>query len=150
MADGAQEHGIELLELIDRAVGQDFAGSLVALAGNQQIACRNVSGTIIACDRLASVLPRMGYGAASCTAAASGGCACSAIVKQTGLVGLVSPYAQSSGTYKTSDYMLTTDDVAQTCPRTRLAATTPTCSSTQAHCRCSGFDLLLASEPDAG
>ena len=32
MADGAEEHGIELLELLERAVGQDLAGPLVALA----------------------------------------------------------------------------------------------------------------------
>jgi hypothetical protein len=30
MPDGAEEHGIELLELFERAVGQDLAGSLVA------------------------------------------------------------------------------------------------------------------------
>jgi hypothetical protein len=33
MADGAQKNGVELLELFQRAVGQDLAGALVALAG---------------------------------------------------------------------------------------------------------------------
>jgi hypothetical protein len=32
VADGTQEHGIELLELLDPAVGQNPAGPLVALA----------------------------------------------------------------------------------------------------------------------
>jgi hypothetical protein len=32
MADGAQKNGVELLELFQRAVGQDLAGALVALA----------------------------------------------------------------------------------------------------------------------
>jgi hypothetical protein len=32
MADGAQEDGVELLELFDRNVGQDLAGALVALS----------------------------------------------------------------------------------------------------------------------
>ena len=34
MADGAEEHGIELPELFDRAVGQDLAGLQVALAAS--------------------------------------------------------------------------------------------------------------------
>jgi hypothetical protein len=34
MADGAQKDGIELLELLQRAVRQDLAGALVALTGS--------------------------------------------------------------------------------------------------------------------
>jgi hypothetical protein len=35
LCHGAQEHGIELLEFLNRAVGQDLAGALVALAGER-------------------------------------------------------------------------------------------------------------------
>ena len=35
MADCAQKNGVELLELFQRAVGQDLAGALVALAGER-------------------------------------------------------------------------------------------------------------------
>jgi hypothetical protein len=37
MADGAQENGVEFLELFDRTVGQDLAGALVALTSKNDV-----------------------------------------------------------------------------------------------------------------
>ena len=39
MADGAQKNGVEFLELFQRTVGKNFAGTLVALTGFFNAGC---------------------------------------------------------------------------------------------------------------
>ena len=95
--------------------GTYFDGTTTS--GNEQItlpaSCLIVAGTAVTCEKLAPVFSALGYLATTCTADVSGGCSCSATVDQIGGVGLVSPYAQSSGTFKTSGNVVTTDDFAQ-------------------------------------
>ena len=86
-------------------------------SGNEQIilpaSCLTVSGTAITCQGFTSLLAALGYEAVSCTGVAGGGCTCSASVAQTGGTGLVSIDAQTSGTYKASGNVVTTDGVAR-------------------------------------
>jgi hypothetical protein len=74
--------------------------------------CLLVSGTTLTCERLDSVPGLLGYDSVSCKPLASGGCTCSAIPKQAGWPGLLSPAAWTQGTYTTSGATLTLDDEA--------------------------------------
>jgi len=75
--------------------------------------CLQISGTTTTCDRIGGVLTGAGYDSVSCTAAASGGCTCSATVKQTGWMGMVSFDASTSGEYTTSGTEVTLDSEAR-------------------------------------
>jgi hypothetical protein len=61
---------------------------------------------------MASLLLALGYSTASCSPLASEGCACAATIAQAGGLGLISPYAQTSGEYATSGNVVTTDEPA--------------------------------------
>jgi hypothetical protein len=86
-------------------------------SGTEQLtlpaSCLNVSGTTVACAQISEVLQVFGYDLVTCTAATSGGCKCPATVKQTGGIGLVSYDPQTSGDYKTSGNLITTDGNTQ-------------------------------------
>jgi hypothetical protein len=81
--------------------------------GSDQItlpaSCLQISGTITTCDRIGSVLGVFGYDTASCAAIANGECACTASVRQTGGLGLVSLDVSTSGSYTVAGSVLTTD-----------------------------------------
>jgi hypothetical protein len=84
--------------------------------GSEQItlaaSCLVISSTPVTCGAMASLLPALGYSAASCSPLASGGCACTATIAQTGGLGLVSLFAQTSGDYTTSGNVVATDEPA--------------------------------------
>jgi hypothetical protein len=83
-------------------------------SGDEQLtlpsSCLELSGTTVSCKAIGGVLQAFGYDVVNCAAAASGGCTCSATVKQSGGIGSISPYAQGGGTYTTSANIVTTDD----------------------------------------
>lgn len=72
-------------------------------AGDSQIQlppeCLNVSGTTTTCDRLDGALQALGYASVTCADAASGGCTCTATVRQTGGMAFVVLGAPASGMY---------------------------------------------------
>ena len=71
------------------------------------VACLTLSGAPVTCDRLASVMAGGYYATATCTAAASGGCSCSATVNQSGSIGQVSTDPQTTGNYTTGNNAVT-------------------------------------------
>jgi len=72
-------------------------------------ACLNYSGTKITCDRVALPLQAVGYSSVTCTAAADGGCNCSATVEQHGGLGLPSADPQTNGNFTTANNAITFD-----------------------------------------
>jgi hypothetical protein len=82
--------------------------------GNEQFplaaGCLSYSGTTLTCDQSSALLQAVGYSSASCTKAASGGCACSASVEQSGGVGIVSTTASTSGHFTTASNAITIDN----------------------------------------
>jgi hypothetical protein len=85
-------------------------------SGTQQLtlpaSCLLVAGTTTTCERIGSVVQSAGYDSVSCKALASGGCACTAIVKQVGWPGLVTVEPPTSGKYATSGTTITLDGEA--------------------------------------
>ncbi len=81
--------------------------------GNEQIAlvaaCRSYSGATLTCDQVAQFVQNLGYSTVSCTAAAGGGCTCSATVQQAGSLGVASASPSASGNFSTSGNTLTID-----------------------------------------
>jgi hypothetical protein len=76
--------------------------------------CLVISGTTVSCVSMGSLLGgSLGYSTMNCTAAANGGCTCSAKVKQAGGMGLLSFDPQIDGHFTTSGGALTTDTDAQ-------------------------------------
>ena len=71
--------------------------------------CLNISGARATCGGLAPIFVSLGYSAVSCVPAPEGGCACSANVKQSGGLGIVSIDPSSSGNFSTSDNTITLD-----------------------------------------
>jgi hypothetical protein len=69
--------------------------------------CLNISGTLVTCDAMASILQVQGYGSVSCTAAADGGCTCPVAVRHTGSMGLLASNGSTIGNYGTSDNVVT-------------------------------------------
>ena len=70
--------------------------------------CLKLSGTMVTCDRIAAPLTGVGFESANCqSAAAGGGCTCTAKINQKGGAGLLSPDPQAEGNYKTSGNSLT-------------------------------------------
>ena len=87
-------------------------------SGNEQFtlaaSCLVISSTPVTCDGAANLLASvLGYSSLRCTAAASGGCTCSATVRQIGGLGLLSADPQTNGNYKTSGNVVTADDSAK-------------------------------------
>ena len=82
-------------------------------SGNEQIelvaACLSFSGTTITCDQVSGAVQAMGYASVSCTAAAGGGCSCSATVEHPGALGLVSSDPSTSGNFTTASNVITID-----------------------------------------
>src|ERR1700690_4175320 len=72
--------------------------------------CLVISSTPVDCLGAANIMTAIGYATATCTAAANGGCNCSAAVDQSGGLGQVSPLASETGAYATAANMLTIDD----------------------------------------
>lgn len=87
------------------------------MSGNEQLtlptSCLRFSGSRITCEQLGGALLSLGYAAVSCTEVAGGGCACSAVVRQTGGAGVISLDARTSGDYKAWDNVVRTDSGAQ-------------------------------------
>ena len=70
--------------------------------------CLVISSTPVTCDGAASLLAStLGYSEATCNPIAGGGCNCSATVKQTGGLGVLSMSPSTSDRYKTSGNLLT-------------------------------------------
>ena len=73
-------------------------------------ACLMLSGTTTTCDGISGPLQGLGFASVNCTtAAATGGCTCTATVHQMGGAGLVSVLASGSGNYETSGNTITID-----------------------------------------
>ena len=72
-------------------------------------ACLSVSSVNVACDKAAGAITALGWATATCSNDSSGHCNCSATANQTGGVGVVSPWAMTSGNYTTSGSSLETD-----------------------------------------
>lgn len=71
--------------------------------------CLVISSTQTDCAGAANIISSLGYATVTCTPVSSGGCSCSATVKQSGGPGLVSVFATPNGNYVTSDDQLTLD-----------------------------------------
>jgi hypothetical protein len=72
-------------------------------------ACLTVSSVQVECSRMGGVFQAQGWTVAACSTNASGQCICSATANQPGGIGVVSPFASTSGDYTTSGSGLTTD-----------------------------------------
>ena len=70
--------------------------------------CMRITGTQIGCDQMGGAFEGVGYASATCTAAAGGGCQCTASVDRAGGIGVVSPNASKSGVYTLAGTSLTT------------------------------------------
>jgi len=71
--------------------------------------CLVISSTQTDCAGAANIISSLGYSTVTCTPVSSGGCTCSATIKQSGGPGLVSVFATPNGNYVTSDNQLTLD-----------------------------------------
>ncbi len=69
--------------------------------------CLVLSSTPISCAQAAVVMQSQGFSAVSCDGTADGGCSCLGTVQQTGGIGLVSTDLSATGTYKTSNNVVT-------------------------------------------
>ncbi len=72
--------------------------------------CLVISSTQTDCSGAANIISSLGYATVTCTPVSTGGCTCSATIKQSGGPGLVSVFAASNGNYVTSSNELTVDD----------------------------------------
>ncbi len=73
-------------------------------------ACLSLSGTTTTCDGISGPLQGLGFASVNCSsAAATGGCTCTATVNQMGGAGFVSVLASASGNYEESGNTLTID-----------------------------------------
>jgi hypothetical protein len=73
-------------------------------------ACRSISGTLVACDRIGPVFQTYGYDSVSCADAADGGCLCAAVFAQTAGLGVLSLEPPAQGSFTTSGQTLTVND----------------------------------------
>ncbi len=77
--------------------------------------CLVISSTPVTCDGAGGIIKALGYASVTCTPTSNGGCACSATVQQTGVLGVVSVSPTPNGNYATSGSALTiTGDVGDT------------------------------------
>ena len=74
--------------------------------------CLVISSTQTDCPGAANIISALGYATVTCTAAAGGGCACSATVNQAGGMGTVSNIASPNGNYATANNVITIDNQA--------------------------------------
>ena len=72
-------------------------------------ACLSVSSVNVACDKAAGAITALGWATATCSNDSSGHCSCTATANQSGGIGVVSPWAMTSGNYTTSGSSLNTD-----------------------------------------
>jgi non-reducing end alpha-L-arabinofuranosidase len=77
-----------------------------ALSGS----CLLVSSTPVECPKIAGVFTAAGWTSAKCETDGGGQCNCTTTADQKGGLGLVSPYAAETGSYKTSGGNLTIED----------------------------------------
>jgi hypothetical protein len=71
-------------------------------------ACLSVSSVNVSCDKAAGAISALGWASVTCTST-GGNCNCSATANQNGGIGVVSPWASTSGEYTTSGSTLTAD-----------------------------------------
>jgi hypothetical protein len=72
--------------------------------------CLMLSGTTVTCDGISGPLSSLGFSSITCVNAASGGgCSCTGTVQQSGLPGVTSLNAMTSGNYASSGNTLTID-----------------------------------------
>jgi non-reducing end alpha-L-arabinofuranosidase len=71
--------------------------------------CLSVSSVNVACANVSSTIEALGWNAVTCADDASGHCSCSGTANQSGGIGVVSPWAMTSGNYTTSGSGLNTD-----------------------------------------
>jgi hypothetical protein len=71
--------------------------------------CLSVSSVPVDCSKISGTITALGWKTANCSTDASGQCNCSATADQSGGIGVVNPWAASSGTYTTSGSGLNTD-----------------------------------------
>jgi hypothetical protein len=75
--------------------------------------CLYISGTLVNCGGMDSILPAIGYDSVTCAAAAGGGCTCSVAVQHTGSMGLLAGDGSTSGNFGTSGNVVTLADGAR-------------------------------------
>ncbi|MFL5306672.1 MAG: arabinofuranosidase catalytic domain-containing protein [Polyangia bacterium] len=63
--------------------------------------CLSVSSVNVACDKAAGSLQALGWANVTCSTGTGGQCTCSATANQHGGIGVISPWAMSSGNYTT-------------------------------------------------
>ena len=68
--------------------------------------CLVISSTPVTCSGAASLLTAVGYSSLNCADAGGGGCTCSGTVHQAGGMGLLSTDPSTSGTYTTSNNVI--------------------------------------------
>ena len=71
--------------------------------------CLSVSSVNVACDKAAGAITALGWATAVCSNDSSGQCSCSVTANQQGGLGVISPWAMTSGNYTTSGSGLNTD-----------------------------------------
>jgi non-reducing end alpha-L-arabinofuranosidase len=76
-------------------------------------ACLTVSSTPVECPKISSVFTAAGWSTATCELDAQKQCNCTATATDTRGLGLVSPFALDTGTYKTSGGTFTLEDQPQ-------------------------------------
>jgi hypothetical protein len=69
--------------------------------------CKILSAAPVTCDRIASVMTGGYYDTVTCVDSSSGGCSCSATVKQMGNLGFVTPAPNTDGNYTTASNAIT-------------------------------------------
>jgi hypothetical protein len=72
--------------------------------------CRNVSGVVVRCERLAGAFASIGFASVTCEDAANGGCKCPTRFEQTAGLGVLSVFPPTSGRYTLSDGVLATSE----------------------------------------
>lgn len=78
--------------------------------------CRDISGTVVACEQLGGPFESWGFSSVTCLDVANGGCVCAGQVDQAGGLGHISPNASTSGSYSTGGVVL---ELSSTEPPTR-------------------------------
>ena len=73
-------------------------------------ACMTISSVKVECSKFSSLFVAVGWATSSCSINTTGTCYCSATAAQKGGIGVVSPLASPSGTYRISAKGLSTDD----------------------------------------
>jgi hypothetical protein len=72
--------------------------------------CLVISSVQVECSNMGTVFTALGWATSACAIDAAGQCWCKVTADQRGGMGVVSPWASNSGSYKTSSNVLTVDD----------------------------------------